>query len=291
MRRLVAALAVLTVLTVGCGSTDLAVPSGSAAPPAPADGDGTAGYGGSRDVSVVSVIDGDTLDVSLDGVVETVRLIGINAPERGECFADEATAALERLVAAGPVRLGADTSDRDGYGRLLRYVFVGEEHVNAALVEGGFAIARRYPPDTARADELEAAEERARADEVGMWGPGGCAATGARTEAVRLEVHADAPGDDNTNLNGEWVAIHNDGAGDIDLGGWTLKDESASHRYVFDAATTVPAGGTIRLYTGCGQDTATERYWCNDGSAVWNNSGDTAYLLNRDGKIVTTMSY
>ncbi len=79
--------------------------------------------------------------------------------------------------------------------------------------------------------------------------------------------------------------------GPLDLSGWTVKDESASHRYTFADDTTVAPGSSLRLFTGCGQDSATERYWCMTDSAVWNNDGDTAFLLDAEGHTVTTYAY
>ena len=51
---------------------------------------------------VTEVIDGDTLEVARDATIVTVRLIGINTPESGECWSDEATDALTDLVGTGP---------------------------------------------------------------------------------------------------------------------------------------------------------------------------------------------
>ena len=236
------------------------------------------------------MIDGDTLEVRVDGARERVRLIGINTPETGECFADQAGDALADLVAGGQVRLVRDTSDRDTYGRLLAYVVADGQDVNRALVRGGFAIARSYPPDTARDDQLATAEQEARRDGAGMWGPDGCGSD-VDADGIALSVQADAPGDDSANLNGEWLAIRNTGDAPLDLSGWGVKDESASHRYTFPDGTTVAAGATLRLLTGCGEDTADVRHWCAGGSAVWNNDGDTAFLLDPDGRTVTSLSY
>lgn len=244
----------------------------------------------SADAHVVSVSDGDTLQVRVDGAVERVRLIGINAPESDECFGDEARDALADLVAGEDVSLVQDVSARDQFGRLLAYVFVDGLHVNAELVLDGFAIAREYPPDTARADELAAAQREAQDAGAGMWGPDGCMSQRGDV-SVSLSVHPDAPGDDNTNLNGEWVDIRNDGDATLELAEWKIKDESASHRYRFPGGTSVAPGGSIRLYTGCGEDRPTERYWCKSRSAVWNNGGDTAFLLDPDGRTVATTSY
>ena len=125
--------------------------------------------GGSQ-AAVVSVTDGDTIRVIVDGVEEPLRLIGINTPEVGECLAAEASARLSELVVGQTVTLQSDTSDRDQYDRLLRYVYAGDIFVNEVLVREGLAVARRYEPDTAMAGALENAQAQAVADGVGMWG-------------------------------------------------------------------------------------------------------------------------
>ena len=100
--------------------------------------------GGTEDGSVVIdldyVIDGDTIVVA-DG--SRVRMIGIDTPERDECGFAEARDHLIALIGAGPVRLvpGA-RSDADRYGRLLRYVEVGEIDTNYEMIASGHAIAR-----------------------------------------------------------------------------------------------------------------------------------------------------
>ena len=68
------------------------------------------------------------------------------------------------------------------------------------------------------------------------------------------------------------------------MSGWVLKDESASHRYLFPSNFIFGGDTTIRVFTGCGTDTTTELYWCS-GGAVWNNTGDTAFLLDSNGNI------
>lgn len=91
-------------------------------------------------VRVVAVIDGDTIDVAALG---RVRLIGIDAPERGECGHGEATMVLASLVWDRDVQLvpGA-RDDSDRYGRLLRYVEVGGVDANLEMIRSGRAIAR-----------------------------------------------------------------------------------------------------------------------------------------------------
>lgn len=242
--------------------------------------------------TVVDVVDGDTIDVRLeDGSVEPLRLIGTNSPESGECYAAEATAGLAELVLGETVYLESDQSNRDQFGRLLRYVWTTDErHVNEITVEEGWAIAREYSPDTARSDELAAAQERAMQVEAGLWAPDACG-TSESTNVQIVHIEYDAPGNDNFNLNGEWVEILNGDSTVVDLTGWTLKDESASHRYTFPNGLTLQPGATVLVYTGCGQDTATALYWCKSDSAVWNNSGDTGFLLDPRGNLVWSYAY
>ncbi len=239
-----------------------------------------------------SVVDGDTIRVRLpDGSIEKVRLIGIDTPEIGECFADEATAALTALLDGGTLTMSTDVSDRDRYGRLLRYLWLDDgTFVNAVLVEHGFALARDYPPDSAYAAELAAAGQRAKERGLGLWAPDACG-TPVDVPVAILEIVYDAPGNDNENLNGEWVTIRNDGGSPVPLGSWILKDESASHRYQFPPGFVLDVGATVTVYTGCGSDTAATLYWCSGSGAVWNNSGDTAFLLDPSGAIVDSLGY
>ena len=241
---------------------------------------------------MIEVVDGDTIDVRFeDGSEDTVRLIGINSPEGGECYSAEAKAGLTELVLGETVYLEPDQSNRDQFGRLLRYVWTtDEQHVNEITVGEGWAIAREYPPDTARSDELAAAEERAMVAEAGLWAPDACG-TAVSAEVQIVHIEYDAPGNDNFNLNGEWVEILNGDSTAVDLTGWVLKDESASHRYRFPDGFTLRPGATVLVYTGCGQDTATALYWCESGSAVWNNGGDTGFLLGPRGNVVWSYAY
>lgn len=252
----------------------------SAAPPA-----------GSEAAMVMSVTDGDTIRVSVGGANELLRIIGINSPESDECFAREAEQAMTALIPAGTeVYLTRDRSDRDQYGRLLRYVWVGGFNVGEEMVRRGAAIAREYPPDVASADRLADAQDEARSSDRGLWAADACgAATGSEVEVS--EIHADAPGNDHENLNGEYVVILNRGGIAVDFTGWVLKDESASHRYSFPAGFVLAPGAAVTVFTGCGTDGADTLYWCNSGGAVWNNDGDTAFLLDHHGNVVHSLSY
>lgn len=136
-------------------------------------GDSTTPAQHSESLRVKSVIDGDTVEME-DG--RKVRYIGMNSPEiergakKGQCYGEEASRRNKELVEGKEIRLEKDVSETDKYGRLLRYVYVGDIFVNETLVREGFAEAKRYKPDTAKADALEAAESEATDAKRGKWG-------------------------------------------------------------------------------------------------------------------------
>lgn len=136
--------------------------------PGPAKRDGEeALFGADAEEAVVAAVyDGDTMELA-DG--QAVRLIGIDSPERGRPFYKEAREALEQLVLGKSVRLEKDVSETDRYGRLLRYIYVGDAFVNRAMVEQGYAVAMRYPPDVRHAETFAQAEAVARSAGKGFW--------------------------------------------------------------------------------------------------------------------------
>ena len=118
---------------------------------------------------VTQVIDGDT--IIIEGGYH-VRYIGIDTPEiypETEAFGIEAREVNCMLVEGKQVRLERDFSERDRYGRLLRYVYVDDIFVNAELVRQGLAEVKAYPPDIKYQDYLEKMEAEARNEERGMW--------------------------------------------------------------------------------------------------------------------------
>jgi micrococcal nuclease len=135
-----------------------------------------AGGSGAVPVTLVEVVDGDTIRVQMPGgSEEKVRYIGIDSPElphdgwMGERLADEAKAHNADLLASGPVRLETDVELRDEFGRLLAYVWAGDVFVNEQMVLDGYAWAHDYPPNLTRQDRLWSAHDRARAAGVGVW--------------------------------------------------------------------------------------------------------------------------
>jgi endonuclease YncB( thermonuclease family) len=120
---------------------------------------------------VMEVVDGDTIEVQLEGKHETVRYYGIDTPERQEPCYEEAKKRNEELTDRH-VLLMADARNRDSGGRLLRYVFTLDGHsIDAALVAEGFAHA--WTRDGSYRDALMALEEEAQREGRGcLWGDG-----------------------------------------------------------------------------------------------------------------------
>ena len=121
--------------------------------------------------TVLDVVDGDTIKVDLDGETTKVRYIGMDTPEKGRPFFDEATAKNAELVDGQTVLLVKDVSETDQYDRLLRYVFVGDTFVNFELVNQGYAAAATFPPDVSCDGMFRAAEADARSHARGLWAP------------------------------------------------------------------------------------------------------------------------
>ena len=134
------------------------------------------------------VVDGDTIDVMIDGHEKRVRLAGIDAPESAsheqERNTQEGVLATEHVRALLPagrvVYLQKDVSETDKYGRLVRYVWleipldpfsseeIARKMANSLIVEAGFARAERFWPDVSYADQLKEAQERAADGGLGV---------------------------------------------------------------------------------------------------------------------------
>lgn len=124
------------------------------------------------------VVDGDTIDVVINGDEERIRLIGIDTPETKkrnspiECFGPEASAFTESLLPVGtPVRIERDIVNRDDYGRLLGYVYRTEDgiFVNYEIMRQGFAQPLSISPNDLYAQLFADAARAAQADGAGLW--------------------------------------------------------------------------------------------------------------------------
>jgi micrococcal nuclease len=130
---------------------------------------------GTLEGMVVRVVDGDTIHVRLGDRVQKVRYIGMNTPEvhhptKGEePGGREASEVNRQLVAGKTVRLELDVQERDRYGRLLAYVWVGDVMVNAELVRLGYAQVMTIPPNVRHQQTFVKLQREAREAGRGLW--------------------------------------------------------------------------------------------------------------------------
>ncbi|SRR5260221_7679520 len=129
---------------------------------------------------VVRVVDGDTIEVNLQGQNIKVRYLGMNTPETVDprrpvqCFGKEASNENKSLVEGKTVLLEKDITDKDKFDRLLRYVYLRQDNgqylfVNDYLVRTGFAQTNTFPPDVKYTQRFGQAETEARQNNLGLW--------------------------------------------------------------------------------------------------------------------------
>ncbi len=132
---------------------------------------------------VVSVIDGDTVRVSVNGREHLVRMIGVDAPEytkEKEPYGRESAAFTEQRLLGKPVYLERDVAETDRYGRMLAYIWTEDstkcepgsarhKMFNALLVAEGYAVVMTVPPNIKYADLFAELQAEARRNNKGLW--------------------------------------------------------------------------------------------------------------------------
>lgn len=128
--------------------------------------------------SIDHFIDGDTIAIKMSGKTESIRMIGVDTPETHkpnspvQCYGPAAAAFTKSLIGTQQVRLASDpeSTNRDRYNRLLRYVYVPDGRmVETELIKGGYGFAYTAFPFT-KTDEFVAAQSAAKTASNGLWG-------------------------------------------------------------------------------------------------------------------------
>jgi len=143
----------MLLLVAIAGISALWVPNGRSATP-------------TETVLVTRIIDGDTIVVNGQ---TTIRLIGIDSPERDQDGYQEASEHLSQLISNSFVDIEYDTSSTDPYGRTLGYLFQENIFINEQMVSEGFAKATPIQPNTKHADRLHQAQQNAKQAQKGLW--------------------------------------------------------------------------------------------------------------------------
>lgn len=235
---------------------------------------------------IANVIDGDTIKLKNN---RYVRLLGINAPEKGQLFYNESKNRLKELLENKEIFFEKDREDRDKYGRLLRYVFANKTLINLQLVREGYA--KPYLLDDLKYKaEIENAWKECLQKKLNL-----CNFTETCNNlCIGLEyINWNAKGNDCENPNGEYIIFKNYCNISCNLTNWKLKDKE-NNTYIFPNFILRPFNKVI-IYSGDGQNNEKELYWNKQGrcSAVWNNNcdGDIINLINSNGSLILIYSY
>ena len=232
---------------------------------------------------VKQVYDGDTVLLE-DG--RKVRYLGINSPEFLEPFFLKAKRLNESLVLRKKIRLEFDQERMDAYNRLLAYVYIGDQMVNARMVGEGLAHAFFIGPNRKYQSLLLRTQAEAKQRKAGMWSVGG------RPKDLKVtNVHLGDP--EKPDPSSPYVRIVNLSQGPTRLSGYTLSNESGK-KYLFPNVSLDP-GYTVIVVSTEGKDGADERgqlvvHW-PDQKTVWDAQEDTAFLTDSHGGVIDQFHY
>lgn len=175
--RWVLGLAVLALLTSTCKPAPTPRPTVAAPVPTP---ELTPRPPEFTPAKVVRIVDGDTARMIVNGTEERVRFIGIDTPERGKPYFDEATRYASAAMNDAEVWLETDIDTRDRFGRLLAYVWLSQPEssstvevrakmFNAKALLDGFALLATFPPNVRYVDMFTGFQQEAREQQRGLW--------------------------------------------------------------------------------------------------------------------------
>ncbi|MGY1728089.1 thermonuclease family protein [Geodermatophilus sp. SYSU D01062] len=152
----------------------------------------------SVEATVVDVVDGDTIDVSYLGGEHRVRLLNIDTPESVdpeqpvECLGPEATQYLEQTLPPGTVvRLEYDIERRDGYGRELAGVYLGDRLVNADIAREGLGVAIAIGQNIRFLQDVRAGQAEAQRTKRGLYAEDVACTVPAQVTAVENAAAAE----------------------------------------------------------------------------------------------------
>jgi endonuclease YncB( thermonuclease family) len=259
----------LVIIALIFGTTALAAPASSDAP-APTTG------------RIVSAYDGDTMTLESG---ERIRLRWVNTPELRpkEDYGIEAREAAKALVTGKTAKLIFGPVKRDSYGRLIAGVEVDGVDLSTTLLEQGLGHLFLIPPDDTDHTARRAAQTRARAAGRGIW------STDRYKGLLHItSFHANAPGDDRGNVNGEYLRICNVSDRPVDLDGFRVTEQSG--RSWMLPPILIPPGHTFKLHSGKGEHqtdaSAQLAVYLGSDTPIWNNTRDRVTLYDRHGRVI-----
>ena len=222
-------------------------------------------------VTVERVVDGDTVIANN----QSVRLLGMNTPERGEKYYEEAKVFLEELVLNKTVELRFGKEKYDRYNRILGYLFLGGKNINLEIVKEGYA--NFYFPSgkdtyyTLFLDEWE-----------------GCLVDGGNrcefsndpcSKCIKLEEF---------DYKREIITFENICSFQCDLSNWEIKDEGRK-KFIFEDFL-INGKEKINIKTKDGENNSTDLFWKGE-KYVWTKTGDSLFLRDKEGLLVLWDTY
>ena len=221
---------------------------------------------------VERVIDGDTF-VIRENV--SVRLLGINSPERGELYYNEAKEFLEETILNKTVKLEYGKEKYDKYKRVLAYIYLDSENINLELVRKGFANYYFPSGKDVYYEEFKSAWE-------------GCIDNNLNLCEKSETTCADCIELKEFDYKKEIIIFHNKCGFDCELTEWTIKDEGRKN-FVFPEFV-LKSDKDVYILIGETENDDNTLYW-TDEEYVWTKTGDTLFLRDDEGKLVFWKSY
>ncbi len=250
------------------------------------------------DATVMEVIEGDVISIMFPGGrMETVKLLGIEVPDTDptdnqphkykeitdlRCLADagrDAKQFINSLLVGEncSIELDQNAGLREN-GMLLGYIYNNGDF-NKRLVEEGYAFVSDI--NYSKKQEYVKIQNEMAQKKIGLWR---CTCDKELTTLTVgfFKINNDAMGDDQTNLNDEYIVLKNYGDSSTNLYNWSLRN-NRNESYTMPDITMDP-GDTITLHSGSGVNTPSD-YYLGSNSPIWDNQHDSAHLYNSEGKL------
>ncbi|MBI2043223.1 thermonuclease family protein [Candidatus Pacearchaeota archaeon] len=220
---------------------------------------------------VSRIVDGDTII----GNNESIRLLGINTPERKEKYYSEAKEFLEKEILNKTVQLKFGKERKDLYNRTLAYIFLNGENVNLGVVENGFGNYYFPAGKDVYYDNFQEAWNECLKKNINLCEK----SKDICSSCVELK---------NFDYKNEIVVFGNKCDFSCDLTNWEIKDEGRK-KFIF---LKFVLNGNKEITIKVGNETGKENvlFWKNE-NYVWTRTGDTLFLRDEEGKLVLWKSY
>lgn len=208
-----------------------------------------------EEVSVLRVIDGDTIVAGN----ETIRLLGINTPEKGEKYYKEAKNFLEILILNETIELESGKENRDKYHRELRYIFVENNNINLELVKKGFANPYFPSGKDKYSKEFYEAWSQCLKENKNLCEK----STNKCSQCIELKEFDYKKG---------IINLYNNCNYDCSLKNWLITNEGRKRLILNETIVTK------------------ENYVINTGD-IWTKTGDSLFLRDENGKLINYENY